>query len=115
MIMKMNGVRKTVVQETEYGMYVWILPNGKLFIDDDYNVLNIPAREGDREKIQMLRDAARHYGQPEGQPFFMAGNRRITDEELEEQIQRMQWGLVPDPYDVGALKDELRWRKAHGR
>jgi len=44
----------------------------------------------------------------EGQPKFLAGKRKIDDEEYQHQKQRLDWGLVPDPYDIGSYKDEMK-------
>lgn len=103
----MGKTRITEVQETDYGLYLWEMPNGALVADDDKNFLNIPARQGDQEKIKLLRDTVKSFGIHEGQPVFWAGHRRVTDEEYEYQKQRMEWGLIPDELDYGAARDEL--------
>ena len=35
----------------------------------------------------------------------------IDDEEFEYQNKRLQWGMVPDPLDIGNYKDELKAAK----
>lgn len=101
-----------VVEESKYGLYVWMMPDGSIVADDELNWLNIPSEKGDRDKIQKLTDAVRYYGIEEGEAVFLAGRRRVTDEELEEQKLRLKFGLTPDPYDAGALRDELAYKKA---
>jgi hypothetical protein len=103
----MGKTKITEVQETDYGLYLWEMPDGALVADDEKNFLNIPAKQGDQEKIKLLRDAVKSFGINEGRPVFLAGNRRVTDEEYEYQKQRMEWGLIPDELDYGAARDEL--------
>lgn len=100
------------VQETNIGLYVWEMPDGRWVGDDQGNFMNIPAREGDRKRIAELTDAAKAHGVTEGQPFFLSGNRRVTDEQYEEQRQRLLFGLTPDPEDNFAQIDELKYGRA---
>lgn len=109
------SVKRQLVKEVPYGLYVWRMPDGRWVGDDQGNFLNVQAMEGDLTKIQMLVNAVKEFGIEEGSPLYLSGNRRVTDEEYEEQIMRMKWGLIPDPEDVGALADEARWRKQYGR
>lgn len=96
-----------IVEETDYGLYIWEMPDGSIVSDDEKNYLNIPARRGDKSKIQALIDAVRSYGINEGKAIFLSGHRRVTDEEYEYQKQRLEWGLIPDEMDYGAARDEL--------
>lgn len=109
--LSMKSMKRSVVEESHFGLYVWVMPNGLPVGDDDGNFLNIPAEKGDREKINMLEQAVRHYGIIEGRPMFLAGRRRVTNEEYEEQKARQAAGLVPDPYDIGAIKEQLKYGK----
>ena len=94
MINNKNGL--SVVQSTaDFGVYVWQLPNGQNFEDEDGNVLNIPSMRYDLEKIKHIGEAARYYGQTEGQPVFLAGVGRVTEETAREDIDRMAEGLTP--------------------
>lgn len=97
----------TMIDESDYGLYLWQTSDGKLVCDTDANYLNIPARKGDREKIRLLELAAKDCGIEGGQAVFFSGNRRVTEEEYEYQKQRLEWGLVPDELDYGAARDEL--------
>lgn len=109
--MENEGFRTTnrqVVEEAGWGMYVWQTPDGEILGDGDGNVMNVFTTKGNQKSIQALTDAARHYGFPEGQAVWWSGKRRIDDEELEYQQSRERLGLVPDPLDVGALRDEAR-------
>ena len=86
-----------------FGLYFWRLPNGHLFKDDEGRLLNIPSIEGDLSQMTKLMKAAAHYGQPEGTPWFYAGVNRATDEEYQEQLDRLDQGLIPSLNDIGAV------------
>ena len=67
----MKNLKITKVKDNSpYGLYVWLLPDGNIFRDDDNNVLNIPSLKGDQEKIDIIAKAAASYGQPEGKAVF---------------------------------------------
>lgn len=97
--------------ETRLGTYVWEMPDGRWVGDDEGNFLSILAMRDDRVKVNMLVDAVRGYGIYEGQPLFLEGRRKIDDEEFEYQKQRLNWGLTPDPLDIGVYKDSLKEAK----
>lgn len=112
--MGFKNVGKEVIEEVPYGLYVWETPDGWVVQDDDANVMNVFAMKGDRKAMDALRQAAAHWGFPEGRPVFWSGRRRIDDEELEEQLMRQKWGLEPDPMNYAALKDEIKERHSNG-
>lgn len=87
----------------EWGLYFWKLPSGHLFKDDEGRLLNVPSVKGDIGQIAKIRQAAVHYGQPEGNPWFYAGINRATDEEYQEQLDRLDQGLIPSLNDIGAV------------
>jgi len=87
----------------EWGLYFWQLPDGHLLKDGEGRMLNIPSVKGDIGQMAKLRQAAAHYGYPEGQPWFYAGVNRATDEEYEEQVDRLKEGLIPSLNDIGAV------------
>lgn len=101
-------ITRTAVNESTFGVYVWEI-NGQFVADEDGNWLNIPSEKGDLVKIMKLTATAFHYGLKEGKALFLPGRRRVTDDELEEQKQRLAMGLTPDIYDAGALLDELNF------
>lgn len=110
--MKLTTTNKQIVDEYNYGVYVWQCSDGEILGDGDGNIMNIFAIRGDREAIDKITNAAKYYGFPDGQPVFWQGKRPITDEEYEEQLMREKLGLVPDPLDQGAIRDELRAKNA---
>jgi hypothetical protein len=88
----------------EWGLFFWQLPDGHLFHDGNGNMLNIKASSMyDFDAMKKLKNAAAHYGQPEGKPWFQAGIRRASDDEHSEQVDRLKEGLIPSVNDLGAL------------
>lgn len=100
----------STVQETNYGLYVWLTAEGQVVMDDEQNYMCIASKEGDLHKIDLLRDAAKAFGVAEGgKPMFLPGRRKVDDDEYRRQVTRSILGLVPDEYDAPALRDELRF------
>jgi len=116
---KMKNVKRTIIDESNLGLYVWVI-NGKMVGDDQGNYLSVPSEKGDVKKITALRNYV--YGflkdmqlEPQGQAVFLSGRRQITDDEYEEQVARQKWGLIADPYDVPAMEEELKHRGTFGQ
>lgn len=107
-------MRVTPVEEVPYGVYVWQMPGGALVKDEDGNYLCIPATKGDVKRINALRKTAKEYGLEEGKPLWLSGHRLINDEEYERQKQRLEWGLVPDEWDLPALKEDAEQKRKMG-
>ena len=105
-----------VEKKSDWGIYVWMCDqDNKPFGDGNGNILNIPGRPYDLEKMAKIRKAAEHYGAPEGKVQFMAGVNRVSDEKHEEQIERMKSGLIPSETDIGAWMAAEKGFKKHGR
>jgi hypothetical protein len=98
----------------EWGLYFWKLPDGHLFRDGEGRMLNIPSVKGDIGQIAKIKEAAAHYGQPEGEPWFYAGVNRATDEEYEEQLDRLDQGLIPSLNDIGAVAAAKKSLETYG-
>lgn len=107
--MDINNTKYRILdEETTLGIYVWEMPDGRWIGDDDGNFLSITSKKGNRSKIDALAREVGSYGIHEGGPKFLSGRRKIDDEEFEYQKQRLDWGLVPDPLDIGNYKDEMK-------
>jgi hypothetical protein len=105
--MSNKKMKVSVVEESIYGLYIWLTAEGAVVTDDEGNYLNIEAMKGDERKIKLLEEAAKSMGVPEGgKATFMSGYRRVSDEEYEYQMQRLEWGLIPDELDIAAFKEE---------
>jgi len=113
--MNIKNVRQTEVEESTLGIYVWEMPDGRWIGDDDGNFLSVTSRKGNRSRIDALAREVRSFGIYEGGPKFLSARRKITDEEYAEQEQRLRWGLVPDPLDIGNYKDEMKNLRAEGQ
>lgn len=101
----------TPVDEVNWGIYAWQMLDDTIVMDSDGAYLSVPSMKGDIRQIKKLKDLAKHYGLEEGIPLFFAGHRAVTDEELEEQRQRMELGLVPDVQDTPAMLDYIKEMK----
>lgn len=107
--------RSFVSDGINWGLYVWQMPDGKTLGDNDGNVLNVPAARGDLLQISKLsRYVKEVLGINSGEAVFYEGTRRVSDEEHDDQMARLIDGYTPDPYDIGALRDEARAKKKHG-
>ena len=96
----MGKMKVTPIDEVNWGVYAWQMPDESLVMDDEGAYLSIPSMKGDIRQIKKLKDAAKHYGLEEGHPIFFAGHRAVDDEELAIQQQRLELGLVPDVMDT---------------
>lgn len=113
--MDINKINTQVLEEeTRLGIYVWEMPDGKWIGDDEGNFLSITSTKGNKSRVNALADEVRSYGILEGRPLFLSGRRKIDDEEYQYQQQRLKWGLIPDPMDVGNYKDEMKALKNGG-
>ena len=106
---------KILDEESVLGVYVWEMPDGRWIGDDDGNYLSVTSKKGNRSKLDALAREVRSYGIYEGQPKFLSARRKIDDEEFEHQQQRLKWGLIPDPLDIGDHKDEMKKLRAKGQ
>jgi hypothetical protein len=107
--MDINKINSKVLEEESIlGIYVWEMPDGRWIGDDDGNFLSITSKKGNKSNIDALAREVRSFGIYEGGPKFLSARRKIDDEEFEYQKQRLNWGLVPDPYDIGNYKDEMK-------
>lgn len=106
--------RVQVVEEVPYGVYVWQMPDGSLVCDENKNYMCIASTKGNLSKINALKQFAKSHGIEEGRPLWFSGHRLISGDEYEEQRQRLEWGLVPDEYDLPAIKEDLENKKKMG-
>jgi hypothetical protein len=100
-----------IVDDLNYGVYIWRDGKGRAVVDSDYNYLMIASKKGDAKKIRLLTEAVRSFGIMDGAEEFCAGSRPISDAEFEVQKERQENGLVPDEYDLGNLIDEFNYQK----
>jgi hypothetical protein len=108
MVMDLSKLKSAeIAEETTLGIYVWEI-DGRWVGSDDGDFLSITSMKGNKDKIEALRKAVASYGIDRGQPLFLAGRRKIDDEEFAYQQSRLNLGLVPDPLDIGEYKDQMK-------
>lgn len=110
-----KGLRTTnrqQIQELPWGMWVWECADGLILANENGDIMHVFC--SDREPLRMqaakqaLTDAAYHYGYGDGgRAVFWSGKRPISDEELQSQLDRASAGLIPDPLDIGAIREEM--------
>lgn len=93
-------IRRTPIRETDLGVYVWRMSNGKILANENADVLNIPSEYGDIQKMMELQRAAHYWlgvmGLPkEGKAEFWDVHR-CTEEEFAEQLYELDNGILSD-------------------
>lgn len=95
------------VPERSYGVCIWILPNGQPLSDGD-GVLSAEGYVGDKNIERMVAEAAKYWTQSEeGYAAWVGGARKVTSSERDDQIDRLNNGLIPDPYE-DVIEDVIR-------
>ena len=107
----MSKMNVTPIDEVNWGLYAWMMPDETLVMDEEGGYLSIPSMKGDIRQIKKLKDAAKYHGLEDGHPVFFAGHRPVDNEELETQKQRMELGLVPDVMDTPAMLEYYKEMK----
>jgi hypothetical protein len=99
---------QAVKNTAQHGLYVWRQADGGIFNDGNGNVMNIPGRPFDIEKMNRITEAAKYYGAGDGKPEFVPGVNRVSEMRASEEIDRMIEGYIPSETDVGAWADAQR-------
>lgn len=94
---KSNGNSKLQVvgDKSEYGIYCWKLPDGRLLGNEEGDPLVIDAYYNEKPRIEMLREYAKGYGFPDGEPVFFPGKKPLTREQWELQQELLEQGIDP--------------------
>ena len=90
--------KKSVVQEYDYGVCVWRVPTGGYIKDSDGNFLAAEGRLKDPIIEKKMYEAAKYWmGQDfGGQPEWLPGRRKVSDDEYDDQVARLEAGQIPD-------------------
>jgi len=104
----MGKMKVTPVDEVNWGLYMWMMPDESLVMDDEGGYLCVPSLKGDIKQIKKIKEVAKHHGLSEGKPIFFAGHRTVTGDELEEQKTRSNMGLIPDTQDMPAMMEYVK-------
>lgn len=82
-----------------YGVCIWIMPDGRPLSDGD-GVLSAEGFVGDKDIEKRVRQAAKYWtGSEEGEISWVHGARKVSGSERDDQAERLENGLLPDPYE----------------
>lgn len=104
-------MKVTHIEDTNLGVYL-AKSEGNYIIDENENFLCIQSMRGDKKRVVELIRVAKSFGLPDITVEFRPDQRKISDEEFEEQKERLAAGITPDPYDLGHLIDQ--YNEANG-
>lgn len=93
--MKLTRKNMRIIPESNLGVYLWMLPNGKWLADEDNNLLSCDAVEGDIRVMAAMSAAARSVGYPDGKPVWQPAHK-CSDEEYQEQVDDLKSGKNPN-------------------
>lgn len=99
--------RVTKVKETDYGVYVWKMPDGAYLSDGEDRLLSINSRQGDLKRMAALQRVVRSYGIEKGEPHYLPDRYKVTDGEYESMMERLEDGYIPDPGSPGNLGGDV--------
>jgi hypothetical protein len=99
--MSMDAVKnkRIWVPERTYGVCIWVLPDGQALSDGD-GFLSAEGFVGDKDIENKVLAAAKYWtGSDEGEVAWVHGARKITASERDDQVDRLNNGHIPDPYE----------------
>ena len=90
-----------VVNEYPYGVCIWRDADGCILGDEDNNFLSIAGNCNDPIVEAKMEKAARYWmgASFSGGPSWVSGARKISDDEYDDQKDRLLQGKVPDPIE----------------
>lgn len=103
--MSTNSNTKFIPKNLPYGVLVWETREGHYLADGEGNYLSIEATPLDMEdydrKCQKMGEAAAYYGYAAGRPVFLAGRKKVTHSEYEDQMEAMLDGKdIPGDIEI---------------
>ena len=91
--------KKIWVPERAYGVCLWILPDGFPLSDGD-GVLSAEGLMNDPKIEKAVAEAAKYWtGSDDGVIRWVAGARKISASERDDQAERLSNGLIADPFE----------------
>jgi hypothetical protein len=92
--------KKIWVPPRTWGVCIWVLPNGKALMDADGNALSAEGFVDDPKIESKVAEAGKYWsGSDEGYVAWIHGARKVSQSEREDQIERLNDGLMPDPFE----------------
>jgi hypothetical protein len=75
------------------------MPDGTPLSDGD-GVLSAEGFVGDKDIEKRVAQAARYWtGSTDGRISWVHGARKVSGSERDDQVERLNEGLIPDPYE----------------
>jgi hypothetical protein len=90
----------SAVKETDFGTYYWVDANNRPVVNTEGQNLCVQSYRHDKTKLEALKRTAAHYGIEGGRAIFQEGARPVSDDEYNQQQQRLEAGLEPDPLNI---------------
>lgn len=91
--------KKIWIPERSYGVCLWIMPDGMPLSDGD-GVLCAEGLMNDPNVEKSVTEAARYWtGSEEGYATWVAGARKVSASERDDQAERLANGLIADPFE----------------
>jgi hypothetical protein len=88
------------VPERAFGICIWIMEDGLPLSDADGQLLCAEGLVDDKEIEKKVAEAARYWtGSSNGTTRWVAGARKVSSSEREDQAERLSNGLIADPYE----------------
>jgi len=104
--LKINKKGARGIVEHKYGVCLWEMPDGKILASGPTVFLSMEGRIRDPAVENKMKAAARYWlgSDFEGHPVWVPGARKITDDEYDDQMDRLLDGKIPDPVEEVRLK-----------
>lgn len=88
------------IPERAYGVCLWIMEDGFPLADSDGQVLCAEGLMNDPNIERRVAEAAKYWtGTNAGTVRWVAGARKISASERDDQAERLSNGLIADPYE----------------
>lgn len=88
-------------EHVQWGLVLWQLPDGTYLKDDQGRELSAgPCVIGNHKAEINMRHAVRSMGVKGGKPFWLPGFRKVSDNEWDDQMERLMDGKIPDAADL---------------
>ena len=89
-----------LVDQHIFGVCAWMLPTGELLMDADRNILCGEGFVGNPVIERQVAEAATYWSNSAGgKVHWIEGAHKITDNEQEDQMERLLNGGIPDPME----------------
>jgi hypothetical protein len=83
-----------------FGVCIWVMEDGLPLTDSDGNLLCAEGLIDDKAIEKKVAEAARYWtGSSVGTTRWVAGARKISSSERDDQAERLSNGLIADPYE----------------